>query len=312
MSHKSMSNGYANRSKAPSPTELSRRNLRAARHLVRRSRNRLRTGQQLIQSREATLHTKLRLLEEELESAYRIQQSLLPAETPNLAELDIFVTSRPVRYLNGDFYDFIRETNRSFVFTIGDVAGKGAAAALLMATLHKSIRLGAENMSQLDPAEILTHANNDLYELLTATGRFVTAFAGYYDQVGREIVYAGAGHSPILYCPHRQPARLIPAKNLPLGIVPNTVYQSDSIKIYPGDVIVMTTDGLPETSNRQGELFGYARMKHIVETSAERSAQEISCALLNAVEDFRGDFSNGVFNQEDDQTILVIRNRSER
>ena len=280
---------------------------RATRHLSRRVRGRALAARQPSALRQDDLQTRLRLLEEELNAAYQMQSSLLPQTMPQLRGLDVFATSRPARYLGGDFYDFIGESEQGFAFSVGDVAGKGAAAALLMSILHQSIRTAAHLPQFQQPGDLLGHVNANLYETLAATKRFVTTFVGWYDQPSRELLYADAGHGIVLYCPYQQPAQRIPAQNLPLGIFSDTIYGSRTLKLNAGDLLVIATDGLPEASNASGELFGYERMKRTVEMFAAGSAEEIGYTLLNAVDRFRVNALGQVLPQEDDQTLLVIK-----
>ncbi len=229
---------------------------------------------------------------------------------PRLHSLDVFATSRPARYLGGDFYDFVHESAERLAFSFGDVAGKGASAALLMSALHQSVRTAAGLLPCCKPGDLLTYVNEDLYNTLAATQRFVTTFVGWYDQPSRELTYANAGHGLVLHCPREEPARLISAEDLPLGIFSDTVYSNRTLKLAPGDLLVIATDGLSEASSPSGELFGYERLTQVVERVAARSAEEIGCALLNSVHRFHADSSGQMLPQEDDQTLLVIKQTS--
>ncbi len=279
---------------------------RAARHVTRRARSRaLAARQSSLQQNE--LHDRLRLLEADLDLAWQVQSSLLPRTMPQLHGLDVFATSRPARYLGGDFYDFIDESTERLAFSLGDVAGKGASAALLMSALHQSVRTAAALLSCWKPSDLLTYVNKDLFNTLAATQRFVTTFVGWYDRPNCELTYANAGHGIVLHCPYRQPARLLSAENLPLGIFSDTTYSDRTLQLAPGDLLVIATDGLPEAGSPSGELFGYERLTQLVERVAAGSAEEIGYALLNAVHDFHANSRGQMLPQEDDQTLLVIK-----
>ncbi len=283
---------------------------RTARQVVRRARSRALAARHSL-THQNELHAKLHLLEEDLDSAYRVQVSLLPQTMPQIEGLDVFASSRPARYVGGDFYDFIRGPEGAFTFTIGDVAGKGASAALLMSMLHRSVRTGVRLLQFQKPGDLLNYVNEDLYDSLAAAERFITTFVGCYDQSSHELTYADAGHGIALYCPHNQPIQQLWAEDMPLGIFSNTAYGNRTLKLDAADLLVISTDGLWEASNLSGKCFGSERVKKIVQTFAAGSAEEIGRALLNAVEGFHVNSRGEALPREDDQTLMVIKRKAD-
>ncbi len=241
-------------------------------------------------------------LQNEMEVASRIQLQLLPRKNPTVPGLDIFGRSRPALHVGGDFYDFVQEPGQPFVYSVGDVSGKGVSAALLMSMTHTIIRNAARFMQLPTPQDIIERANKDLYDPFTEVGLFSTAFVGQYDPEGRVMRYANAGHSPVVLCPVGGPARLMEADGIPLGVLTDTLGRDQLLIFRPDDVLVVMTDGFSEARTGSGELFGYERLLRLTEQVANGSAQEIADALFAAIDTF----SNG-HAQDDDQTLVVIK-----
>lgn len=241
-------------------------------------------------------------LQAELELAQRIQRRLTQGLPPNLPELDVWAVSRPASLVGGDFYDFIPRMNQPFTFVVGDISGKGMPAALLMAITRTVIRTETNLLPMPSPAAIVSRSNSELFEDFTKVSMFATVFVGQYDHADRSLLFANAGHSPVIYCPADGNAALLRADGTALGILPNSMSQDHSLKLKPGDLLVVATDGLNEARNLQDMRFGYNRLLQLTESLANKPAREIADALNGTVRDF----SNGV-SQEDDQTLVVLK-----
>jgi sigma-B regulation protein RsbU (phosphoserine phosphatase) len=240
-------------------------------------------------------------LQNELDLAARIQLGLLPRATPTIAGLDIYSCSRPASQVGGDFFDHLIRPDQLFDFTVGDVAGKGVSAALLMATAFTIIRSATRFMPSPNPAAILRRVNVDLYDELSDLGMFITVFRGQYDRATRELTYANAGHAPVLYCPVGEPARLLIADGTALGILPTGDWQNYTLNFGVGDVLLIATDGFSDARNTREDMFGYERLLRLLETSRHLSAREIGARLFDAI----NTFSNARA-QDDDQTMIVL------
>lgn len=238
----------------------------------------------------------------ELNMAAQIQSQLLPQFTPRVPGLDIHGRLIQARQVGGDFYVFAKPLKQGFVFAVGDVAGKGVSSALMMAITRTIIRSHATMLPALETGEILTLANTELYADYTKVNMFTTVFVGCYLPDTRKLYYSNAGHSPVIYCPKDGKAELLRAEDLPLGVLPDHAYGSDSITLNPGDVLVVATDGFNEANNDVGEMFGYDRLMALVQRHAKRSAQTIAEVMIASIHTFSAGHA-----QDDDETIVVVK-----
>ena len=245
--------------------------------------------------KQAKMHT-------EMEMAQRVQRDLLPQKMPAISGIDFWASSRPALQVGGDFYDFLQLDKRPFTFMVGDISGKGMAAAILMAMTRTVMRSNVYDMALRTPAIVVERSNKHLYDDFTEVNMFATIFIGQYHPCKQELMYANAGHSPVIFCPAGGRARLLEADGTPMGILPTSFSENQRIAFMPGDVLVVATDGLNEAYNDQEELFGYKRLLTLVESLVTQSAQEIAEELYRAV----NSFSAGI-PQYDDQTVVVVK-----
>lgn len=238
----------------------------------------------------------------EMELAHDVQLRLLPQAPPQHPNLELAASTLPALEVGGDFYDFIHLQDRSLVFLVGDVAGKGMPSALLMAMMRTAIRSSVRLLAEPLPQQILDRTNEDLYDDFTDVGKFATVFVGYYAPDSQKLIYANAGHSPVIYCQKGSRARMLEADGTAVGVLPMNLAQNQEIPLGEGDVLAVATDGFAEARNTAGTLFGYDRLMRLVEALAEFSAQDI----LDGIYDTIAQFGNGRF-QDDDQTLIVIK-----
>jgi serine phosphatase RsbU (regulator of sigma subunit) len=241
-------------------------------------------------------------IKNEIDMAAKIQSHLLPQRIPRVDDLDIYVCSRQAEHVCGDFYNFAAYKDYPLVFAIGDVSGKGLPAALLMAMTRIVLHTAARSMSTVDPKAILIRVNEDLYEYFSEVGMFATIFIGCYNSRARQLLYANAGHSPIVYCPAGGPATLLKADTLVLGVLPTSTCINQTLPLRGNDVLLAGTNSLHESSNATGEIFGYERLLKTVETLAHLPASQIGSHLLQIIHQFtRG------YQRHSDQTLIVIK-----
>ncbi len=239
-------------------------------------------------------------LQTEMDLARRVQMQLLPVRPPRVPGLDLFARSMPALDVGGDFFDFIVAPDRPLMLTVGDVAGKGLASALLMAMAHTVIRTGAKYLDS--PAAVLRRVAADLYDDFSEVSMFATTFVAQYRATRCEVWYANAGHSPVMYCPAVGPARLIEADAMPLGILPDCDARDHALPLGAGDVLAIMTDGFNETFDLNDEMFGYDRLLRLIEAHADRSADAIGAALFAAVDEFGAGHP-----PDDDRTLIVMK-----
>jgi len=242
-------------------------------------------------------------LRAEIEVAAKIQSQLLPQRFPQTNGLDIYACSRPAQEVGGDFYDFLPATDQQpFLFVIGDISGKGLPAALFMTMTRTAFQVIAHTFPTSEAATFLSSLNDYLYQDLSEAGMFVTAFVGSYDPGSEHLLYANAGHSPVIYCSANGSASFLTADAPVLGVLPTNICGKRTISFHAGDVLVAGTDGLNEGMNTQGEMFGYERLLHTVEAFRHLPASQIGSELLGVV----SRFTQGM-KQLDDQTLVILK-----
>ncbi|HVO83030.1 MAG TPA: SpoIIE family protein phosphatase [Syntrophobacteria bacterium] len=239
-----------------------------------------------------------------LEIAHEVQQNLLPGEVPQLPGFDIAGKLLYCEETGGDYFDFVRYGRKSdqLGIAVGDVTGHGIGAALLMTTARAHIR----NLStkQDDLAEHIATVNRLLATDVRHSGNFVSLFFLELQAGSRTIRWVRAGHDPgLLFDPVAKSFEELAGSGLVLGVAENYSYtQYEKLVGTPGTIIFIGTDGIWETHNGHGEMFGKRRLCDIIRANHGKSAEEIQDAVLEALREFRGDVP-----QEDDVTIVVAK-----
>ncbi len=241
-------------------------------------------------------------MQTEMELAQNVQLHLLPQTLPDVNGLNIFAGSLPASQVGGDFYDTIYQPGEPFMFTVGDITGKGMPAALLMTMVRTVIRTKARSLPDRLPANIVGSSNDDMYDDFTEVSMFATVFVGQYHHREQILYYANAGHSPVIYCPLGGIAYMLEADSAPLGVLPISTCENQAVSFSSGDVLVVATDGFSEARNQDGEMFGYDRLLRLIEATAHEEAWMIGTGLFEAI----AQFSSG-HAQDDDQTLFVVK-----
>ena len=240
-----------------------------------------------------------RRLEEEVTIGQRIQRTFLPERNPELPNFDIAGANYSSELVGGDYYDFIRIADQQLGVVVGDVSGKGIAAALIMASFRAS--LIAEIRNNYAIRTIMTKVNRLLWESVEAD-RFVTAIYGVLDIGVRRFTYVNAGHNPgFLYRAATDRFDSLDATGPLLGTLQTVSFKERTVEIGPGDVLVLYTDGVTEAMNGSQEFFGEERLQEVVRRRKAEPAALVVRGIWDAVREFReGD-------QDDDLTIVVLR-----
>jgi phosphoserine phosphatase RsbU/P len=240
-----------------------------------------------------------------LSLAMEVQQSLLPSYKPNVRGIDIAARSKYCDETGGDYYDYlnVEEMAKDSLFiAMGDVMGHGIAAAMLMATARGILRSHVLQRGSL--GDLLTHVNQVLV-VDTAGTRFMTMFLGVIDVSLMSMRWASAGHDqPLLYDPDTGKLIEIEASNgLPLGVMDSETYEEKLCTgLRGGQIMLIGTDGLWESRNAAGELFGKQRVADAMAALAHLSAAEIEAGMYTRLQDFCGGRTN-----DDDITYVVIK-----
>ena len=232
-------------------------------------------------------------IKSELSIAREIQNSMVPSAFPNREGLDVYASMTPAKEVGGDLYYFFLRDNCLY-FCIGDVAGKGVPAALVMTTVCGAFRLLAE--SESEPVRIVSRMN-DMMTRDNSMSIFVTFFAGMLNLDTGHLCYCNAGHkAPIV---NGQPLPV--DRNLPIGAMPDWEFTTQETYLSPGSTLFLYTDGLDEAEDAGHGLFGKKRIYDVVQTTSQHPHSLIE-GMTQAVADFVGNTE-----QSDDLTMLAIQ-----
>lgn len=241
-----------------------------------------------------------RRAESEIELARKVVESLLPRAFPNLAGLDIYGTTIPVREVGGDYLDVIDRISDRLGVLVADVSGKGLAAALIMVTFRAYIH--ATVINELAMRVVMARVNRLVHEA-TNGDRFITTFYGLIDAENKRLMYINAGHNPPLLLRADGSSQLLSHGGLPLGAFDDSRYSESVVEFRAGDVLVLYTDGVVEARDARDELFGLERLEQVVRAYESERAYTIVQAVTGAVHDFAFDLDG----PEDDLTVMVIK-----
>ena len=246
---------------------------------------------------------KLVALQNELDVASGIQQSILPTVFPSRDDYQIYASMEPARNVGGDFFDVVRLDGNRVGLAIADVSDKGVPAALFMMSSRTWMKGAA--ISSPEPGTVLGEVNALLHED-NETQMFVTVLYAVYDPETGEFTYASGGHDAPLLVHSDGSSELLPLTGgIALGIVSDLAYGQNSVVLDHGDTLVLYTDGVTEAMNGEGEQFGIERLRKVFSNRAPKDANEAAHKIFEAV----NTFADGAA-QSDDITCLTLR-RSE-
>ncbi|NBB94687.1 MAG: SpoIIE family protein phosphatase [Planctomycetes bacterium] len=244
-------------------------------------------------------------MERAMQIAQDIQQGLLPKSAPWIDGFDAAGRSDPADETGGDTFDFIPLPDGQWGFVVADATGHGIGPALVIAETRAMLRASAmlAESAECRVCRVLATANRLLVEDLDGS-RFVTCFFGILDPASATLTWASAGHGPmIFYRRGEESFEEVGATDVPLGILPDTAFEAvETFRFEPGDLAVVTTDGIFEAPDADDEMFGVPGMIDQLRATSDRSAAEIVNGLRLAVDRHTVGTS-----QADDITAIVIR-----
>ncbi len=235
----------------------------------------------------------------DLEQAAEIQRSILPKSPPNAEGLDVAGHNAPSRTVGGDYYDFITYPDGRMTVVLGDVAGKGMSAALLMSNLQARVQILAE--TPVDLAPLMSRLDRSL-SVNCPANRFITMFMCRIDPSSGEIVYCNAGHNPAFLVRADGSVQELKSMGTVLGILPDLGYDQGQETLRDGDLIAIYSDGVTEAHDPSDEEFGESRLADLLALHRESSAEEIIELVLSAVDEW-----TDLAPPDDDVTLVVIR-----
>ena len=242
-------------------------------------------------------------LEAELEIAREVQAQLFPRGVPVLKTLELAGVCKPARVVSGDYYDFVPFAAQWTAIVIGDIAGKGISAALLMASVQSSLHAqltAMDNAVAPSTATLVARLNRQLYDS-TAPEKYATFYCAVYDDISGILSYTNAGHLPPLLVRNGAATRL-EGSGMVVGVVPDTPYEQVMIQLQPGDLVAAFTDGITESENEQAEEFGEKRLAALLVEHAAKPLDELVGIVTRAVCEWAFDLDN-----QDDTTMLLAR-----
>jgi serine phosphatase RsbU (regulator of sigma subunit) len=241
-------------------------------------------------------------IEQELRVARLVQETLLPKEVPSIPGWELAAHWQPAREMSGDFYDFLPFPDGRLGLIIGDVAGKGMPAALVMAITQSILHATAERI--VPPAEVLERANNLILPHIPAN-MFATCLYMILDPVTGCLLFANAGHNlPILQTNRGWWSRAPPAC---LGLLPGMTYDQNEVRLTPGHRLLMYTDGLVEAHNPQGEMFGIPYLHSLIGQEIQvLPGSSGGAALIDLLLASLAGFTGTGWEQEDDVTLVTL------
>jgi len=243
-------------------------------------------------------------LNREIEIAREVQERLFPQHLPPIAGLDYFGRCRTALGVGGDYYDFLALPDGKLGIALGDVSGKGIAAALTMASLQASLRADAMRAGD-DIAGLITRVNRMLYDASTED-RYATLFYAQYDPAGRRLSYVNAGHCPPILlrsvADGQKIERLDQAGGTVVGLLPDCEYQQAEVCLTAGDLLVIYTDGFSEAMSPTQEEWGEERLFNAVANCDGLPAQDCIARIVQAADAFASGAP-----QSDDMTLVILR-----
>lgn len=257
-------------------------------------------------------------LQSEIEIAREVQSQLYPRKNPETGSLRVKAICQPARMVSGDYYDYecLKESDK-VILAIGDVAGKGISAALLMATLQSSLRaqlrssielaaaagnimIAAKTAFTLSTSQLVSRLNQQLHAY-TSPEKYATFCFGIYDEPTGVMTYTNAGHLPPIHVRQGKVTRL-DVNGTVVGAFARSRYQESRIHLEPGDLMVWFTDGVTEPENAYGEMYGEERLVELTLKNADRTEEEILNSIIDAVMQWTGSPE-----LQDDMTLLIAR-----
>lgn len=234
----------------------------------------------------------------EMALASSIQQRLLPRELPHTDYFELQAVTMPSQEVGGDYYDVIPLPGNRYGLAVADVSGKGILAAMMSMTLQGAFAAVAAGDPRL---EDLFERVNDFLSERTPSEMYATVFYGVLQPSG-EFQFVNAAHPPPLVLRAAGESALLESSNFPLGMFAGARFRVDSVRLNPGDKIVIFSDGVTEAQNTSREFFGETNLRERLAAGTGDSAQDVCGRVLAAVQDFAG-----LAPQADDLTLAVVR-----
>ena len=247
--------------------------------------------------REAATQSRERQLKLELDEAREIQRGLMPRRMPHLHGFSIANAWQPARGVSGDYLAAFKFDESRAALCVADVAGKGVPAALLMSNMQAVLKSWASE--GISPSDLCGKLNK-LMCANTPLRKFITCFYSDLDVAKRKLTFTNAGHNPPMLVRRNGECIRLDEGGPVIGAFPGSIFTQREIQLYPGDKLLLFTDGVTEARNAAGEEFAEDRLQACLRSYAGRNAAELRTVILNEVTEFcAGNF-------DDDATLMVL------
>ena len=244
-------------------------------------------------------HERLALVEQENKQAALIQQRILPTVAPIVPGVDLAGHNAPCHTVGGDYYDFIPYEDGRVAVVLGDVAGKGMSAALMMMDLQARIQLLSENPSDL--GQMMSRLDQSIGPKCPSN-RFITLFFGLIDPASGQLTYCNAGHNPPLVVRATGQVDRLNPNGTVLGILPHLGYEQQVQRLEPGDLMAIYSDGITEAQGDNDAEFGEQRLADLLVNKRDEPSATVVKDVLKAVSEW-----TGAAPADDDVTLVVVR-----
>jgi sigma-B regulation protein RsbU (phosphoserine phosphatase) len=238
-------------------------------------------------------------LKNDLEIARDIQHAMLRHDTYRAPGVETFGRTKPANTVGGDFYEIYPQPDGRVIVSLGDVAGKGSPAALLMALLLAIMRTLLDE--GLPPAQLMARLNQQIARHAPRS-RFITLFFGVFDPASGTLVWVNAGHLPPILRRRDGTIDRLSHGGLALGLAESTTYEASSTILSPGDVLVLYSDGITEAESPSGVPFDEAGLEAVIAASPDATAPDLAGRVMTAVTAHARDHRFA-----DDLTVMILR-----
>ena len=237
-------------------------------------------------------------LKNQIAIAAEIQHLIVPSILPQIPGLEMSGRYIPSQGIGGDFYTVLAVNEHETIFCIADVSGKSVPGALLVSTLHATLRAYLEFTTDLT---VIMDKLNELIIKLSTSNRFITLFISKYDSKKSQLEYISAGHNPQYLL--REPFKItkLSSTGVCVGLIPFE-YKTKSVALKKGDMIILYTDGIVEARDKKKKIFGEERLRKVLFDTLKQPCEFIQKQIIRSVESFSPDA-----HEQDDLTLLVIR-----
>ncbi|HUO87135.1 MAG TPA: SpoIIE family protein phosphatase [Thermoanaerobaculia bacterium] len=238
-------------------------------------------------------------MDREVELAAEIQREILPDRAPDVPGFELLGWNRPARTVGGDYYDLRRLDGGRIALTVADVSGKGIGAALLVSTLHSALHLLHDRVGL--GSELLDRLNRHVLDS-SAGNKFITLLVAELDPASGDLTYLNAGHNPGLVLRADGTVEELAPCGMPIGLLPDALYQARSTSLGAGDLLCLYTDGITECSSPSDVEFGVERLIECLTESRHAALADIVAGIDRRTRELAAGQP-----QLDDQTLVLLR-----